>query len=335
VNSDRSKIDLDKWLRTRVKVLNDAGGRGFDTGVRTFNCPLCRDTKGRGWANVAYWTAGCFNIGCMACERLAGGALELACRLERIPMRGQAFEFLREKYGTERVIAFKPVVRESEDFVRWPEGMHPLARRDAADVMDPMRRTYLKFVEKQWGISEADAAQWGLGYCTSGYYAQRVIIPIVMFGEPVAFQARTIVAEGVKHKKYITSRHGSKDDPKAECARSAAEILYNYDRIPEGGDVVLVEGVGDVMGWHRGNPAREPIASALLGLSLTPEKLELLSKRRPARVILAPDAEVTTRQSRGVMRDLRSKLDAWDFNVLIGEWQGGKDAGSGATLVFP
>src|SRR5438552_8412065 len=66
MSDDRRSIDLDKWLRTRVRVLNDQGGRGFDTGVRTFNCPLCRDSKGRGWANVAYWTAGCFNVGCVA-----------------------------------------------------------------------------------------------------------------------------------------------------------------------------------------------------------------------------------------------------------------------------
>lgn len=338
MTDDRRKIDLDRYLRTRVKVLNDTGGRGFDRGVRTFNCPFCGDTKGRGFVNAAFWTAGCFNIGCVACERLDGGALEWARRVEGVASRGEMFTALRDAYGTEQIIQFKPVPREGEDFVRWPEGMRPLARQGPGDPI--AARTYLRFVERQWGITEADAALWGLGYCTTGWYAQRIIIPIVMNGVPVAFQARTIVVpHEIKetpfvlagHKaKYLTSRHGPKDDPASECARSAAEILYNYDRIPEGGQVLLVEGVGDVMGWHRGNLARKPVAAGMLGVSLTPEKLALLALKAPERVIVAPDAEVgATRQAVAFLNLLKS----WDIPAVLGTWEGGKDAGSGAVLV--
>jgi hypothetical protein len=326
--NDRRKIDLDRYLRTKVKILNDTGGRGFDRGVRTFNCPLCRDTKGRGFVNVSYWSAGCFNIGCVACERLDGGALEWARRIEGVKTRADMFIALRDAYGTEQVVQFRPAPREGEDFVRFPREMRPLARQ-GSDRGDPVAaRTYLKFIERQWGITEADAALWSLGYCTAGYYAQRVIVPIIMNGIPVAFQARTI-ADG--EPKYLTSRHGPKDDPKSECARSAAEILYNYDRISEGGSVVLVEGVGDVMGWHRGgNLGRIPTASAMLGISLTPEKLALLAAKSLDRVILAPDDEVPAqRQAAGLLGDLR----AWDVPAFLGSWVGGKDAGSGAALV--
>jgi len=324
MTDDRRRIDLDKWLRTRVKILNDSGGRGFDTGVRTYNCPLCRDTKGRGWSNVAYWTTGCFNIGCVACERLEGGALELARRLEGIRMRADTFILLKNKFGVARPIEYKPLPRQGDDFVRWPEGMKPLA-----GPADPWRRTYLKFIEKQWGISEADAETWGLGYCLTGYYANRVIIPIVMDGEPVAFQARAIV--DVKPKpKYLTSRHGAQDDPKAECFRSASAILFNYDRVNEGDEVLLVEGVGDVMGWHRGKPDRKPVAVAMLGISLTPEKLSLLAAKSPSRIILAVDAEPAAQKQADEM--FSTLLDN-DLPVVLATWQGGKDAGSGALPV--
>jgi len=328
VNNDRKRIDLDKYLRTKVKVLNDAGGRGFDTGVRTFNCPLCRDTKGRGWANVAYWTAGCFNIGCVACDRLEGGLLELARRLEGIRMRTDTFIFLKNKFGVERAIEYKPLPRLGDDYVRFPPEMRPLARSGPRDAMDSWRRTYLKFVETQWGISEADAALWGLGYCLTGHYAGRVIIPITMGGVPVAFQARAI--KDAK-PKYLTSRHGPKDDPKAECFRPASAILFNYDRIVEGDEVLLVEGPGDVMGWHRGNLTRKPVAVAMLGISLTPEKLSILYDKSPSHVILAVDAQPEAqRQADKLYGDTLREIDP---TVTLATWQGGKDAGSGAVPV--
>ena len=328
MSDDRRTINLDKWLRTHVRVLNDMGQRGFDQGVRTFNCPLCRDTKGRGWVHVAYWTAGCFNVGCEGHERLDHGAIELVRRLEKLRMRADAMGFLRREYGTARPIEYKLSQRESENFVRWPEGMKPLARKEPGPV-DPWQRTFLKFVETQWNITEADAALWGLGYCLTGYYAKRVIIPIVQGGEPVAFQARTI--EQKFEKKYITSRYGPKSDPRAECALPASGILYNYDRIREGGEALVVEGVGDVMGWHRGtNFTRQPTATAMLGVSLTPEKLALLEAKKLTRIMLAADAEP---QAQKQADELYDTLRAWDLPVILCTWDGGKDAGTGARPV--
>ena len=320
---DRRTIDLDKYIRTKVRVLNDTGARGFDRGVRTFNCPLCRDTKGRGWLNIAFWTAGCFNIGCDACDRLQYGALEWARRQESIRSRAETMSFLRQRYGTTRVIEYRALPREGDDFVRWPESV-----RWFKPSMDPMQRTYQRFVEKQWSIGLADMIAWGLGYCVVGFYAQRVIIPIVMDGKPVAFQARTI-SDAPTKSKYLTSRHGPKDDLKAECFRPASAILFNYDRIVEGGSAVLVEGVGDVMGWHRGNMGRQPTASAMLGVSITPEKLALLAAKNLDKIILAPDAEP---QAQKQADDLYSLLLDNDFPVALGTWVGGKDAGSGARL---
>lgn len=318
-----NKIDLDKYLRTKLRILNDTGGRGFDTGVRTFHCPFCRDNKGRGWIGLAYWQAGCFNTGCIACERLEGGALEFVRRIENLRMRTDAYMMLKNKFGTARTITYTPAPRETEDFVRWPEGM-----RKFVSSGGPFQKSFEVFIRKQWGLTLADALAWGLGYTVVGRYANRVIIPFVQGGVPVAFQARTI---GDGEPKYLTSRHGPKSDPKAECAKSAAEMLFNFDRVPEGGDVVLVEGVGDVMGWHRGNLGRIPVASAMLGLSLTPEKLALLDDRHVGRVILAPDAEVGPTWQ---LDDLRDKLTARDHDVVLGTWIGGKDAGSGATLDY-
>lgn len=323
MTDDRRKIDLDRYLRTKVKVLNDSGVKAFDRGVRTFKCPLCRDDKGRGWLNVAYWTAGCFNVGCVAHERLEGGALEWARRLEQIRSRGETFAVLKKLYGTAAVIEWKPVVRDGDDFVRFPVALKPFVATGA----HPFQKTYELFAAKQWGIELADMIAWGLGYVTAGYHAKRVLIPIVMGEQPVAFQTRTIGTD--EKKKYITSRHGPKDDPQSECARSAAEILFNYDRAQKGGRVILVEGAGDVMGWHRGNLDRQPVALAMLGISLTPEKLALLDALDLEEITLAVDAEADAqRKACSLLDDLRD----WSLNANLATWRGGKDAGAGAVL---
>ena len=328
MNADFQRIDLDKYIRTKVRVLNDTGGRGFDRGVRTFSCPLCRDTKGRGWINVQFWAAGCFNVGCIAHERLTGGAVEWTRRLEGLQYRADTLIMLREEFSTSKPFEARQAKRDEGDFVRWPEGMKPIGTPTANPVY---ARTFERFIEKQWGLTIADAKTWGLSYCMTGRYAQRVIVPIVMYGEPVAFQGRTVTDA---KPKYLTSRYGPQSDPEADCGRNAARILFNYDSVPEGGEIALVEGVGDVMGWHR--KKRDIVAVGMLGLSLTPEKLALLTAKKPKRIIIAPDSEIEAKNKSWYsdVRSLFAALSDWDLPAARGEWRGGKDAGSGAELVI-
>jgi hypothetical protein len=195
---------------------------------------------------------------------------------------------------------------------------------------------YRLFIEAQWGVHNPE--RWGLGYCLQMPYRGRVIIPIVMGGLLVGFQARGI--RPALQPKYLTSAFGDEDDPKAECGRPAASLLFNLDRVNTGEKVLLVEGPGDVMAWEErftydrppvnSNISKNPVAVALLGVHLTADKLALLAAKMPNNVIVAldnqPDAQIRARAH-------VSDLIAWGVPACLGQWEGAKDAGAGAHLV--
>lgn len=315
---DRRLINLEAYLRSKVQIRNLTGSRGYEHGIRTFDCPLCGDTKGRGWLSVSGWGAGCFNVGCVAEPSLDGGAIEWVRRAQRFISRAEVYRYLEQRYQLQRPIQYKAVVREpGKDYCRFPT-----AARQFDLQSSPMQKVFEDFIKQQWSISLNDARSWGLCWCLQGDYAWRVIIPILIGGVPVAFQARTI-KQGME-PKYRTSEIGK------ECARPAAELLFNIDAVVPDEDVVLVEGLGDVMGWHKGgNRARDPIAVAILGVALTPEKCAMLKAKRPGRIIVGLDDEPAAQQR--ALQHIET-LGWWGFPTAFGRWLGAKDAGAGATL---
>ena len=332
---DRSRIDLERFVRGAVSIRNDGGGRGFDQGIRAYDCPLCRDSKGRGWVHLGSWAVGCFNLGCPASPRLDGGAAELARRLLGLASRLEAWRDLERRFGGAATVAYAPAPTRGPDFCNFPREMR---RFEVAG--SPMQAVFEAFIDRQWGLRPEDAREWGLGWCLTGRYAWRVIIPVVMGGAPVGFQARTVattldkppddpVAELLGRAKYLTSSKVASTDRPAECGRPAASMLFNLDSLPREGEALLVEGAGDAMRWHRGERGRSPTAVAILGTALTPEKISLLVERGPERLVGALDEEPGTR---GRALDHAESLRAWGFSVAAGRWIGGKDAGSGASL---
>ena len=316
-------IDFDRFLREHVEITNDTGGRGYDSGVRTFSCPFCGDEKNRGWLGIEKMGAGCFNIGCVAEPTLEGGAVEWARRILRLGSRGEAYRLLIERYGTESTFVTPAKDLSIDDWCRLPASAHSFTC-SSPHPLAPLQREFENFIGVQWGLSIEDAQRWDLRWCLSGRYAWRVIIPIVMGGRIVAFQARTIRDA---EPKYITSRHGAPDDPLAECGRPAARLLFNADALRKGLPAVIVEGVGDVMGWAK--DARHDPAVGLLGVALTPAKESILLDAEPGFLTVALDAEV---EAQARARAHADRLRTIGLRAAPGEWVGGKDAGSGARL---
>lgn len=312
-------IDLEGYVLRRVRVLNANGGRGYDHGVRVFDCPLCRETRGRGWANVLTFAVGCLNAGCPAEERLPGGVVEWVRRAEGLRTWPDTLTFLLREYPRRSARRPAPVVDAHEDFVRYPKDVRWLW-----SASSPIMHEAMVFARRQWGVSGSDLQRWGVGVCASGRYAWRLVIPVVMDGNPVAFQARTFRGG---EPKYLFAREGPASDPQTECGREAAGCLFNYDAVHEGGEFVLVEGAGDVMAHAARTTA--PTAVGLLGQALTAEKLALIAVLRPRRVVVALDQGVAERRR---ALDHVADLRAWGVAAELGEWVGGKDAGEGARL---
>jgi len=319
---DAEIIDLDTYLAEHAAVRNAGGGRGYDEGVRIVDCPLCGERRGRGWLQVEGFAAGCWNAGCEAEPRLAGGAVEWVRRLEGLRLRGEAWALLLRRYPRRGRRPPPSSGLESGDWVRLPDGM----RTDwgGASVFE---RRCIAFMDRQWGVSPEGARRWRLGRVLAGRHAHRVVVPIVMGGSPVGFLSRTIRRD--LEPRYLNARSGAADDPQAECGRSASGWLFNVDALLPGADVLLVEGAGDAMGYGARGGGWTPIA--LLGQALTAQKLAILHRTRPRRVVVALDA--------GPEEDRRAALHAADLRawgvgeeVLLGRWVGAKDAGAGARL---
>jgi hypothetical protein len=311
-------VDLDRFLRSVVQVRNEGGGHDYDGGIRTFDCPFCGDAKGRGWLGVTGWGAGCWNSGCDAEPSLPGGAIEWARSVLGLRSRAETWQRLVRDFGSATVVPHAPAPRNA-DFCRIP----PAAR--SFTYGSPMQIAFERFAWLQWGLHFRDLVRWGLLWCPHGRYAFRIVIPVVMGGAVVGFQARTI-RRGVE-PKYLTSSHGPESDPEAECGRPAAALLFNADGLREGRDALLVEGAGDVMAWERRGTGIPAVAS--LGVALTPAKIAMLRTARLSRAIVALDAEPAAQARAELFVD---DLRAERVVAILGRWVGGKDAGSGAAL---
>lgn len=320
------KIDLEAYIRSRVAVLNTEGGRGYDIGVRIFDCPMpgCGDSKGRGWFNVQWGASGCFNAGCMADPKLPG--LEWIRELEGLGSKAQTIAYLIASFPSRGPkLPPTPPKETYQDFCNFPPEMRGFQLEPSQ-----LQLMFQSFAQQQWGLTLVQLREAGAGWCVTGYYAWRIIFPVIMGGRPVAFQARIIKSRAYwdgaeKFTKYLTSRYVSTDKHAAECGRPAEAILYGVDEIRQGEEVILVEGIPDVLGCYRQN--RKGVG--LLGTQLTSEKLALLMAKKPGRIVVALDAGGDTAEA---TQEAVRWLLAWGLDAVPGTWAGAKDAAAGGLL---
>jgi hypothetical protein len=101
---------------------------------------------------------------------------------------------------------------------------------------------------------------FNLGYCESGYYRDRIIIPVYHNGKLVSFQTRA--CDPKEAKRYLFP------------AGVDSQALYNWDHARKFESVILVEGVTDAWRvWLAGY--RNVMAT--FGKSLKPGQIELLT----------------------------------------------------------
>lgn len=138
-------------------------------------------------------------------------------------------------------------------------------------------RDYFRFR----GLNPRWIKEVGIGYCLTGAYHHRVIVPVYTQGELRTFVARTWLRD---ENKKVLMAEGSQ----------AARALFGYDRPDDTGAVILVEGVFDAIRmWELGYPH----TVATLGAHVTDQQRVLLKRLEPTHVILLRDADETGRES--------------------------------------
>lgn len=309
----RPRWDADRVLADCVTVLNRDGGRGYDRGIRVFDCPLCGDTRGRGYAVLTPGGArfGCFNAGCWA-EETRRPLAEWAARVWNRSVT-EALRVLRDRYAA--LSAFSVAVpgpAPAPDPCRLPAGFVPFASGGLA------ASRFVRFALRQWGLRREDMARAGWGYVF--HPAMAIVMPVRLRGQPVAFQLR-FLAPAPGRAKYRTSspdRHGG---------MRIGDVLAGIDAVRPGERVVLVEGIADAVRYNRDHDERRAVA--LCGQALTPARLALLRAAAPSELVVALDADAEERTC-----ELLAGIRAADLAPCVrrGTWVGGKDAGAGARL---
>ena len=110
-------------------------------------------------------------------------------------------------------------------------------------------------------ITDAQIEQYEFGFCSSGDYKDRIIIPIKENGE-----LRFWVARAIGNVSYMKEKSPSNEDYQI----SKSEVIFNIDvAAREYHTAVISEGIFDAMSW--GN-----IGVSLLGKALYDEQIDIL-----------------------------------------------------------
>ena len=159
-----------------------------------------------------------------------------------------------------------------------------LGAADAIDLSVPMppgfRSCYDKARDayrippylKARNISQAMVKRWGMGYCMSGRYNERVVIPVVCRGM-TSFVARDMT--GKSSFKYLNP------------GTLQANFLGGFDRLDPGAPVYVMEGIFDAIRWDGWGFQSCPY----FGSHLREPQIELLRDLNPPEVVVVPDGE--------------------------------------------
>lgn len=202
---------LTTWFLSRL------GGHQHRTGwLRQGECPNCGKEKKYGMS-VYLDRTNCFSCG------YHPKPLRLLMKVEGLESYNEAYKFLGA--FDEASLLDKPVKQLKQKFGKLPESYRLLTLGDS--MYSKLARKYMK----GRGYNITDLSMRGVGYCTSGKYGGRIIIPFYEGGKMVYFNARQFINVGEKHK----------NPPIEEFGIGKSLLIYNADCLQVYKKVYLVE----------------------------------------------------------------------------------------------
>jgi len=222
-------------------------GRENRSGEFRGTCPFCENSSRNPF---------CVNVdsGLYYCHHCPerGGPIQLISNILKVGY-DKALDYLTDHYSafeedTDDDFA-EPVVTK----ITLPDEFYRLA--DSHDSLSA--KPYLNYVRER-GLDDATIARFGIGYCDSGFYSGRVIVPVTHLGQVVSFIARAI---GTTAKGKILTPPGNEQ----------SNYCFNLDNIWGTKEVLVVEGVFDAM-------VLPELAVATFGKKISPMQVSLLKK---------------------------------------------------------
>tara|TARA_R110002020_G_C16267785_1_gene770904 strand:+ start:1066 stop:2007 length:942 start_codon:yes stop_codon:yes gene_type:complete len=249
--------------RKKLKILKTILGGYFASGEEyLFYCPVCKHHKKKLSINVVK------NVyKCWTCSLLGTSIRRLIRKFGDYNHLSQWTELTDE---VDLNLFSGDLFREKEadlpQRIDLPEEFISLANKDL-----PLTSKNAQLYLKNRGITKKDVTYWKIGYCPSGPYEERIVVP--SFDE-----------EG--YCNYYVTRTYTKDWRKYMNPPASRDIIFNELYLDFDSDLVLVEGVFDAI-------VAGPNSVPLLGSTLREtSKLfqEIVKNDTPVYVALDPDA---------------------------------------------
>ncbi len=272
---------------SKIRVLKKVLGSSYHSGDETlFYCPKCRHHKKKLSVNLEK-----NKFKCWVCDYRGNN-------IRRLIRRHGSFLDQQEwaKYDdTIEIASFEDVFsmeqdveEEFEQVINLPEEFKTLCTKNLSLATKPI----LRFLYDR-GVTRADILKWKMGYCSSGEYRGRVIVPSFNDeGEVNYFIARTYEGDWMKYKNPPASR----------------DIVFNELYVDFDDDLVIVEGVFDAVVAGNSVP--------ILGSSLK-ESSKLLRKvvENDTPVYIALDPDVETKAMRLIKKMLTFDIEVYKIDI--------------------
>ena len=281
------------------KILYETLGHYSNKGSELlFTCPACGHHKRKFSVNL---DKNAFK--CWVCDYRGRNIRRLVRRYGSY-LQLQKWDGISNWTNLERFddLFMEPILREGKTRVQLPEEFVSLCTENI-----PATGLYaLRYLQSR-GITKADILKWKIGYCFSGEYRNRIIIPSFDDdGDCSYFIARSYTGDSYKYKN----------------PRASKDIVFNELYIDWNSDLVLVEGVFDAL--VAGN------AVPILGSTLR-KGSDLLRKivRNDTPIYVALDPDAADKERRIIKMLLEYDIELHKIDVT-----GYEDVGSMPAGVF-
>jgi len=281
------------------KILHETLGNSIDKGNELlFSCPSCNHHKRKFSVNLDKHVYKCW-----ICD-YRGRSIRRVVRSYGTYSQLQKWDAISNRSDLERFadLFMETERREDKEKVELPEEFTSLSSNST-----PATGTYAyRYLQKR-GLTKADILKWKIGYCFSGEYRNRIIIPsFAENGDCSYFIARSYTGDSYKYKN----------------PRASKDVVFNDLFVDWTADLILVEGVFDAI--VAGN------AVPILGSTLRPSS-DLLRKivfnDTPVYIALDPDAR--KKENKIIQMLLRYDIELYKIDV-----SGYEDVGSMPKEVF-
>ena len=285
--------------QTAKKILNDALGRGLDRGPEIlYKCPKCNHHKSKLSVNLSK------NVfKCWICD-YRGRSIRRLIRSYGSYTQLQKWDAI---FGRQDLERFDDLFMERsgearQDHIELPEEFISLCHNNI-----PKTGIYARNYLKLRGLTDADILKWKIGYCFSGEYRNRIIVP-------------SFTDDG--NVSYFVARSYNGDTYKYKNPRASKNIVFNELYVNWNEDLILVEGVFDAI--NAGNSV--PILGSTLRTDSSLIK-KIVFNDTPVYVALDPDA---AEKERKIIKTLL-KYDVELYKIDV---NGYEDVGSMPKNVF-